>query len=38
MVNAGEMLAKNFDMGNEMPSPFSKNILNETTQIGAILN
>lgn len=38
MVNAGSLLSKNFDMANEMPSPFSKNALNETTQIGAILN
>lgn len=38
MVDAGNMLAKDFDMANEMPSPFSKNVLNETTQIGAILN
>jgi len=38
MVNAGTLLAKDFDMANEMPSPFGKNILNETTQIGSLLN
>lgn len=38
MVNAGSLLSKDFDMANEMPSPFAKNVLNETTQVGAILN
>jgi hypothetical protein len=38
MVNAGGLLSKDFDMANEMPSPFAKNVLNETTQVGAILN
>lgn len=38
MVNAGSLLSKDFDMANEMPSPFAKNVLKETTQVGAILN
>lgn len=38
MVDAGQLLGKDFDMSNEMPSPFAKNVLKETTQIGAILN
>lgn len=38
MVNAGNLLAKNYDMANEMPSPFAKNVLKETTQIGSLLN
>ena len=38
MVNAGSLLSKDFDMANEMPSPFAKNVLNETTQIGSLLN
>jgi hypothetical protein len=38
MVNAGSLLSKDFDMANEMPSPFAKNVLKETTQIGSLLN
>jgi hypothetical protein len=38
MVSAGSLLSKDFDMANEMPSPFGKNVLNETTQIGSMLN
>lgn len=38
MVNAGTLLAKDYDMANEMPSPFAANVLKETTQIGSLLN
>lgn len=38
MVSAGQLLGKDYDMSNEMPSPFAKNVLKETAQVGAMLN
>lgn len=38
MVAAGQLLGKDYDMSNEMPSPFAKNVLKETSQVGAMLN
>ena len=39
MVQAGNILGKNFDLGNQMASPFASNAHLETSaQVGALLN
>lgn len=39
MVQAGNILGKDFDLGNQMPSPFEANAhLESSNQVGALLN
>ena len=39
MVQAGNILGKNFDLGNQMASPFAENAhLDAAMQKGALLN
>lgn len=39
MVQAGNILGKDFDLGNQMPSPFETNAhLEASNQVGALLN
>ena len=38
MVQAGNILGKSWDLGNQVPNPFKTNILDPRAQVGALLN